>query len=41
MLEGLGEKEMLSQVSWFDRLFEAAAKFTDGIGEVLPPSPAR
>ena len=41
VLEGLGEQEMLSQVSWFDRLFEAAAKFTDGIGEVLPPSPAR
>ena len=41
VLTGLSEAEMLAEQGWFERLFDNAAKFTAGIGEPMPPSPAR
>ncbi|CAK0865466.1 unnamed protein product, partial [Prorocentrum cordatum] len=40
-LQELSEGAVLEQKEWFEQLFEAAALFKDGIGEVVPPSPAR
>ncbi|CAK0840013.1 unnamed protein product, partial [Prorocentrum cordatum] len=40
-LQELSEETVLEQKEWFEQLFEAAAPFKDGIGEVVPPSPAR
>ena len=41
LLRGLPEEELISQRQWYEQLWEAAAPFRDGIGEVVPPSPER
>ena len=40
-LQELSEETVLAQKEWFEKLFGAAVPFKDGIGEVVPPSPAR
>ena len=40
-LQELSEAELLTEKEWYEQLFEAAAPFKDGIGEVVPPSPER
>ena len=41
VLTGLDEETIASQQHWFDRLFKGGAKYTDGMGDPMPPSPAR
>ena len=41
LLRGLSEEELIGQRQWYEQLWEAAAPFRDGIGEVVPPSPER
>ena len=41
LLHELAEETLLGQKDWFERLFEAAIPFKDGLGEVVPPSPER
>ena len=41
LLQELAEEVLLAQKDWFERLFEAAVPFKEGIGEVAPPSPER
>ena len=40
-LQQLSEQELIAEKEWYEKLFEAAAPFKDGIGEVVPPSPER
>ena len=40
-LQELTEAELLAEKEWYEQLFEAAAPYKDGIGEVVPPSPER
>ena len=37
----LPEAAVIQQKEWFERLFEAAVKFNDGLGEAMPPTPPR
>jgi len=41
LLRGLSEEELISQRQWYEQLWEAAAPFREGLGEVVPPSPER
>ena len=41
LLHELAEDVMLAQKDWYDRLFDAALPFREGLGEVVPPSPER
>ena len=41
LLHELAEDVMLAQKDWYDRLFDAALPFKEGLGEVVPPSPER
>ena len=41
LVQELAEETLLGQKDWFERLFDAAIPFTEGLGEVVPPSPER
>ena len=41
LLRGLSEEELIGQGQWYEQLWEAAAPFRDGIGEVAPPARER
>ena len=41
LLRGLTAEQLLEQRQWYEQLWEVAAPFKDGIGQVVPPSPER